>query len=163
MHLLLEFRKEILGWPIDYEVYSLSDSELEETLGDWFGSNKWSKSGHSFLQFGQDGTGSLFCLWFYPELKHELPVVFLGSEGESCLVSSNTTDFVKQLTSGKLFYDGDWLEPEPEDESELNWNELKIKTMEYLGAINNTPEEIKEKAIKEHPGFSTWVESKVDY
>ena len=96
--------KEIISWPIDYEPYHPTNEELSETLGHWFGSDKWSKSGDSFLQIGQDGAGSLFCLWFYPVLKEEPPVVFLGSEGESSLVASDTSDFIRQLSSGKLFF-----------------------------------------------------------
>ena len=154
--------EKIISWPIDYEVYEPSDCELNETFGDWFGSNKWALSNHTFVQFGQDGTGSMFLLWFYPELKSDPPVVFMGSEGETCLVSSDIKDFIKQLSSGKMFYDGSWLDPEPEEKEDLNWEILHSTVESKLGKSNETPEQLSEKAASIHPNFKAWVESNIE-
>lgn len=61
--------QNIITYPIDYETCYPSDKELTETLTCWFGGSKWSKNGDCFVQFAQDGTGSLFLLWFYPSLE----------------------------------------------------------------------------------------------
>ncbi|MBL4900896.1 MAG: hypothetical protein JKX76_14900 [Colwellia sp.] len=154
-------QEEILSWPIDYEVNRPTTKEVEETLDCWFGGSKWRGSNHAFLQFGQDGCGSLFCLWFYPDLQGEPPVIFLGSEGERSIVANNCNDFVKQVASGKVFCDGNWLEPEDEDEDELDWDLLKQRAKSYLGEICDDPNKLRDLAISRHPNLSDWVESNV--
>ena len=155
--------KEIISWPIDYEVFTPSDDELEETFGHWFGGNKWAANGDTFVQFGQDGTGSMFLLWFYPNLKAEPPVVFMGSEGESCLVSSDIDDFIKKISSGKLFYDGSWLDPDEEEKEELDWDKLRKAIESRFGKVSQTPEQLSENAKGAHPDFKAWVESNIEY
>ena len=91
--------QNIITYPIDYETCYPSDKELAETMRCWFGGTKWLENSDSFVQFGQNGTGSLFLLWFYPSLKQDPPVVFMGSEGESCLAAPSINDFIKPLFS----------------------------------------------------------------
>ena len=150
----------ILNWPIDYESNFQTDEELAITFGYWFGNDHWSKDGDTFVQFGQDGTGSMFLLWFYPNLKIEPPVVFMGSEGESFIVSNRISDFAKQLASGKLFFDGCWLEPEADEEIQVDWAVLKSKIEIEFGKITERPEALTELAKSKHPSFSSWIESK---
>ena len=154
------FKKGTISYPIDYEVCQPTEEELKVTLNCWFGNSKWSENGDRFIQFGMDGTGSMYCLWFYPNLSAEPPVVLFGSEGERFLVASNVDDFIRQLSSGKLFCGGHWLEPNDEEKVELDWSYLKTKAVEYLGEWVDTPETIRDKAELAHPSFSAWVEDK---
>ena len=156
-------REGVVSYSIDYEAYECSDDDLTETFGHWFGGTKWKNSGDSFIQFGQDGSGSLFLLWFYPGLAGEPPVVFMGSEGEAHFVAPNIKSFVMQLCSGKLFYDGGWLEPEDDEKEELDWDVLKSRAEELVGPIAKNPEEIRDEGLCSCPSFPDWVKSKVEY
>ena len=155
--------QDIIAYPIDYEPNYPSNKELSETFENWFGGNKWLQKGDSFVQFGQDGTGSLFLLWYYPLLKIEPPVVFMGSEGESYLVAPKIDDFIRQLASGKLFYDSEWFDPELEEQLELDWHRLRSVVEAKLGRIELTPLQIQNRAIKLHPNFTAWVEANIEY
>ena len=147
--------------PIEYEPYYPSDEELIETIECWFGGTKWLENGDSFVQFGQDGTGSMFLLWFYPSLRIDPPVVFMGSEGESCLVAPNINDFIRQIASGQFFFAGEWFEPEA-DEEELDWRRLKSIVEARLGKIEQNPSVISNRAAELHPDFEAWVEANVE-
>lgn len=107
-------------------------------------------------------------LWFYSSPKTEPPVVFLGSEGESCIFAASINYFIQQLASGKLFFPyGDnicsWLDPEEEETQELDWQKLKASVEAKLGKNKFSPEEIRDRAMKIHPNFTSWVETKIDY
>lgn len=154
---------EQIRWPIDFAVFEPNDEELAETFGCWFGGQRWSTSGDTFAQFGKDATGSMFLLWYYPGLTTQPPVVFLGSEGESCLVSNSIEDFIHQLGSGKLFFNGDWYAPSPGENKDLDWQNLQRLIHEKLGRSDETPEQLSEKARQAHPDFTRWVESMVEY
>ncbi|MCT7357887.1 hypothetical protein [Thalassolituus pacificus] len=154
--------EEVISWPIDFETNRQTFSETSDVLDMWLGGKKWRETEHHFIQFGQDGCGSLFCLWYYPELKGEPPVVFLGSEGERALVSNSAHDFVMQITSGKVFYDGSWLDPHDEDKDELNWDLLSKKAKSYLGSLCDNPSELTKSAQAKHPDISSWIESNVE-
>lgn len=156
-------REEVVGYQIGYEAYQASDEELIETFGYWFGGSKWQSDGDSFVQFGQDATGSMFLLWFCPNLVGEPPVVFLGSEGEAHFVAPNLKSFLKQIGSGKLFYDGDWLEPDSGEKAELDWVLLRSRVEKLVGPITQDPEEIRDEGATLFPNFPDWVESKVEY
>lgn len=153
--------QKVIAWPIDYETNRQTFSETSDTLDLWLGGSKWRETGYSFIQFGQDGCGSLFCLWYYPELSGEPPVVFFGSEGERALVSNNASDFVKQITSGKIFYDGNWLDPEDDDKDELDWTLLAKNAEAYIGSQCKDPEELSKLAAASHPDISEWIERNV--
>ena len=152
----------IVSWPIDYETNNANDRELAQTFGFWFGGDKWSKHGDTFAQFGQDGTGSMFLLWFYPNLTGEPPVVFMGSEGETCIVASNINDFIKQLCSGKLFFDGGWLDPVEEDKDKIDWDNLRMIAEAKFGSLELSPDQLCGRAKNAHPSFVEWVESNVE-
>lgn len=152
-----------IKWPIDFDVVGPSDEELAETFGSWFGGQRWSTAGDTFAQFGEDGTGSMFLLWYYPDLKTRPPVVFLSSEGESCLVSNSLEDFIHQLGSGKLFFSGNWYAPSSGEDEDLDWQNLQHLIHEKLGRSDETPEQLSAKARRTHPDFSRWVESMGEY
>lgn len=152
----------VLSWPIEYESNRQTLSATADILNLWLGGEKWRKTGHKFLQIGQDGCGSLFCLWFYPELDEEPPVVFFGSEGERAVVANCARDFVKQMTSGKVFFDGSWLEPDEQEKGLLDWALLSSKAEEYLGESCGEPQELSKLAANNHPDISSWIESNVE-
>nr|WP_315467756.1 hypothetical protein [uncultured Undibacterium sp.] len=153
---------EIINWPIDYEYNFKTDDDLRNTFGHWFGGSRWKEDGDTFVQFGQDGTGSMYLLWFYPNSDIEPPVVFMGSEGETFVVASNIVDFAKQLASGKLFYNGEWLEPEEGEEIEVDWALLRSEVENKFGALDQEPQKLTELAVSQHPDFRGWVDSKCD-
>ena len=154
--------EEVISWPIDYETNRQTFSETSDALDMWLGGKKWRETEHNFIQFGQDGCGSLFCLWFYPDLKGEPPVVFLGSEGERALISNSAHDFVRQITSGKVFFDGGWLDPDDEEKDELDWELLFKKAKSYIGSLCENPSELTSSAQANHPDISSWIESNVE-
>jgi hypothetical protein len=157
-------KQEIIAYPpIDYEICHPSDGELAETLGYWFGSDKWSQNGDSFVQFGQDGTGSLFLLWFYPALTTEPPVVLLGSEGDSCLVAANINDFINQLASGKVFFNGNWFDPEADETPTFDWQRFRLTVQAKLGKSEMSLLELSNNATRLHPAFTTWVQTQIGY
>ncbi|KQQ66379.1 hypothetical protein ASF84_23985 [Pseudomonas sp. Leaf127] len=152
----------LIDWPIDFEPAAFSDAELAETFGHWFGGQRWSEAGDTFVQFGQDGTGSMFLLWYYPGLSTRPPVVFMGSEGATSLVANDIEDFIRQLASGKQFFDGDWLEPDEDEDRELDWQALAQAVDARYGLGDETPEQLSDKARREHPDFDQWVALKVE-
>lgn len=150
-------------WPHDFEFSETNDDELTEAFGYWFGGRRWATSGDTFVQFGQDGGGSMFLLWYYPDLNAPPPVVFLGSEGERCLIATNIDDFIRQLGSGHRFSYGTWMEPLPNEIDELVRCELRRAIHEKYGLGDEPPESFAEKARLAHPDFPRWVTSMVEY
>ncbi|VVO86191.1 hypothetical protein [Pseudomonas silesiensis] len=150
-------------WPHDFEFSETSDDELTEAFGYWFGGHRWANSGDTFVQFGRDGTGSMFLLWYYPDLNAPPPVVLLGSEGERCLMATDIDDFIRQLGSGQLFFNETWSEPLPNEIDEMDWCELRRTIHEKYGLGDEPPEKIAEKARLTHPDFPRWVESMIEY
>ncbi len=147
----------LLGWPIDFECNNQTAEQVAETLGYWFGHDNWKKDGGSFVQFGQDGSGSLYCLWLYPGLTGEAPIVFFGSEGERSLVCGSTREFAALITSGLLPFEGGWVEPSEEDLNEIDWGVLKKLGLEHTKGLVVKPEQCQESAETKHPSFEGWV------
>lgn len=154
--------KGVIRWPIDYETDKQTFTQTADTLDSWMGGPSWRASGHKFIQFGRDASGSLFCLWFYPELIEEPPVVFIGSEGDTYVVSNNSTDFIKQITSGYIFNDGSWLEPDEEELQELNWDALLEIGQKFTGSTCSSPSELTDIAISNHPSLEEWVDDNAE-
>lgn len=163
--LLLALQDEgLLTWPIDFEAQEPSEEDAADTLGYWFDGKDWRAGGQSFIQFGQDGTGSLFCLWMYPGLEGEPPVVFFGSEGEVGLIAANVADFTRRLCSGLVWdgYDGSWVpvdegEIEDDDEDALDLQALRARAQEVLGVWGKGVDMKMQEAIAKQPDFKGWV------
>ena len=162
--------EELIGWPIDFETSRPARPQLIgmesnprkvelETFdaSSWFENSIEEYEKHKFYEFGIDGTGSGFCLWYYPDLNKIPPVVFWGSDGEFHFVAGSIQDFIKQLSSGKLFFSGSWLEPEDDEIEELDWNKLRSVTESHLGKWVEKPEELTVKGRLDHPDFEGWV------
>ena len=141
------------GWPIDFEPSDLNRFDASS----WFENAIEEYEQHQFLELGRDGTGSGFCFWIYPDLKIKPPVVFWSSEGEFHFVAGSLSDYIRQLCSGKMFYDGSWLEPDAEELKEIEWSDLKQRAINHLGAWAESPEELEQKGRKNHPDFESWV------
>jgi hypothetical protein len=157
----LLMKQGLIEWPIDYEPYRSTEADTAEVLDLWFGSKKWRSSNYEFLQIGQDGMGSLFCLWNYPDLNTEFPVVFFGSEGQCAVVANSLQEFIAQLGSGYLFFDGDWLEPDQDALEQLDFVALKGKTEAFTNLANCNPNEITSIAKNIHPDLSGWIEMQI--
>lgn len=148
----------LLEWPIDVEVVPPDSEETSEALDSWFDNANWRGDGDRFLQIACDGSGSIYALWFYPDLEGDdlfPPVVFLGSEGEAFLVASSAEDFARQLASGETFHDGSWLKPE--DDEDVDWTSIRELVEETLGDWEESAGELASRAADEHPDFSKWA------
>lgn len=152
-------REHLLGYPIDAE--ATEHVEVEDALDTWFEESEvsWRTLGHRFEQIARDGTGSLFCLWYYPELRGAPPVVFIGSEGDLALVANDAADFVRQLTMAVAFVGNGWAEPTTKDRHELDFDALRARVQAELGAWTESPAELRARAIERHPDLESWVEA----
>ena len=148
-----------------FKVYSyLSDD-------DWFQNDLTPYFEDCFLEFaGKDG--NLFCLWYYPDLVGEPPVVLIGQDGISCTVAPSLKDFIcLNLMDIEPYY----FETKPKD----IWGELDLeyfkeelpKTYNDIINLRKVANEIIEcddyeqimKRFKNHPKFHKWVEKVNSY
>ena len=126
--------EELIRYPIDYETQQIGLFDLNS----WFGNDTNDYGQHRFIEFGMDGSGSGYCLWYYPELKGRPPVVLFESEGDFYFIAGSTQDFIRQLTSGEIFFDGEWGEDPAADEDdgeELDFKTLRAKAEAYFGIL----------------------------
>jgi len=154
---------ELFSGDTQYEEYKfLSDSAwFENDLSPYFKDR--------FIEFGKEGDGSSFCLWYYPGLVGEPPVVHMGTDPVFCTMAPSLEDFICLLTSCLEAPDGYSTKPK-----EI-W-EKRVVDMEYLEeyipdiyedmtayrkVIGNKIKCSKYKDImkrfKEHPKFHKWV------
>ncbi|RMT05851.1 hypothetical protein [Pseudomonas amygdali] len=71
-------------------------------------------TGDQFLFFGQDGSGGLTGIWkasTHTDLLDQ-PIVFLGSEGETRVISKNFSDYLWLLASGHSGVETEYLNDE---------------------------------------------------
>ncbi|MCB9795502.1 MAG: hypothetical protein H6741_22580 [Alphaproteobacteria bacterium] len=153
-----------LAWALDYEACEPDEEAAADTLDAWFRSPAWRGSGHRFVQIGQDGTGSLYCLWFYPGLVGEPPVIFFGSEGETDLVADSAADLARALASGFEWwpYERAWNPAEEEDEEVEDAGtlaDMRAAVEARLGPWDEAPSAMHARALKRHPDFPAWVEA----
>jgi len=102
--------KNLLVYPIDYEVYAPSEEESIYYINDWLDndSGEWIKEGHMFFGFSEDIRGKYY-LWQGPNIRSEPPVVLLSAGGgEAHIVSKNIDDFIQLLGAGYHFDSGYW-------------------------------------------------------
>jgi hypothetical protein len=144
----------VIRRPMDYQATALAEFDVST----WFERDPAALEGHKFIQFGQDGTGSGYCLWYYPTLgDRRPPVVFWGSEGDYAFVAGNADDFARQLTSGMLPYQGLWVEPDDAERKEIDVDALRRKAETRFGPSDVPPDELRKKAKPTHPDFEDWV------
>jgi hypothetical protein len=153
--------KGIIGWPIDFELSPLSESEADEDLSSWGLNSNWKTETDIFIKFGRDGTGSSFLLWQYA---NEFPpaVVFLGSEGELFNVAQTLTFFLRYLASGCDFGYGEWFELEQEkDPDAIDRSLLSSEINSIHPVIKEHANVLNQKSQIVIPSFEAWVNTKV--
>jgi hypothetical protein len=115
-----------------YEFHNLSKEKTGSEMDHWLDSKKWRDSDSALIQFGQDGTGGMFCLWFYSGLVGEPAVACFGSEGTAINVADNITEFAKRLSLGDdLYLDGVWRREYPAGNIHPNFDEWINKYSPY--------------------------------
>ena len=90
------------GDGVDFEPFDefLTAEDTTHWLRAWTGNT--ALDGDAFRVFGQDGTGGYAAFWLVrPEHQlADLPVVFLGSEGETGVVACDLADYLWLLADG---------------------------------------------------------------
>ncbi|WP_193165557.1 hypothetical protein [Microbulbifer hainanensis] len=162
--LLLELQdKGVLGWPIDLELQKPSEEDGASETKYWFDGDKWKKEKYKIIKFGQDGTGSSYCLWYYPELTGEPPVVFFGSEGELYNVAISVKEFARYLGAGYDFGFGGWFAADEENDPDaIDRMKLQKEIESVYGALEGNPEELHQKLLSAHPSLEEWVDKQVE-
>jgi len=113
----------------------------------------------TFLGFANSADGGEYCLWFYPELTGEPPVVFINLDWEHSLIASSFTEFIKRLGEKKVLDSsmdfGD--ETSPWDENDVTIfedSDISQKVALFNLDFEELLEEVKE---ENHPSFYAWV------
>ncbi len=93
LHKLGQVKREELNIEL-FKGLSKSFKEYNYLSDDsWFKNDLTPYFKDRFLEFaGQDG--NLFCLWYYPGLTGEPPVVLIGQDSNSCTVAPSLNDFI---------------------------------------------------------------------
>ncbi len=124
-----------------------------------------------FIGFGEESDGSLYCLWYYPGLVGEPPVVYIGSDGNNFTIAPSIEDLISLMIYNDEPYE---FETEPND----IWEEIELDDyLEYLK--EDEPERYQEilqmkqiasetfqirdyktimKDFKKHPKFNKFVD-----
>lgn len=122
----------------------------------WF-SNR-AEPASRFLAFGRDGTGALFAIWRRGKLA-DSPVVFLGTEGETIVLSSSPREFLGLLAYGveDLGFT-DWEEEPPEPAKDDRALALRAFLRERLGVeMLPQPADVVLRAREKHPDLESFV------
>lgn len=144
------------GEGFDYEPYAefLDSIETQSWVRAW--TNNPLATGHQFLFFGQDGSGGLTGIWKASagaELLDQ-PIVFLGSEGETRVISKNFSDYLWLLASGHSGVETEYLSDEKSPEEVF---------VQFAEQHATTPRRQASVIIAEahdlHPGFEGYISS----
>ena len=144
----------LIAWP-HFDYLAVAPAEFDAST--WFESNPQALEGHRFIEFGRDGTGSAYCLWYHPKLEGRPPVVFWGSEGDYEFVADQADDFARQLSSGEVPWQGRWMPAEADSGALPDFAALRKRTEGCLGVWSETAEELRTKGVARHPDFVAWV------
>jgi hypothetical protein len=113
----------------------------------------------SFFAFARDGTGAIFAIWRRRATLAASPVVFLGSEGETIVLTSNVREFLGLLAYGVEdlgFVDWEEAPPEPSDEpGSIAFRAWLKKTLGVEPAAD--PAKIVLAARERHADLEAWV------
>lgn len=129
----------------------------EEALVAWFAGR--AKPASAFFAFAHDGTGGLFAIWRRRETLDASPVVFLGSEGETIVLSSTPREFLGLLAYGvgDLGF-VDWEEEPPVPSDEPGAVAFRAWLRKTLGVEPHAePAPIVLAARERHSGLEAWV------
>lgn len=159
---LLKWQEQgLIMWPMDLELQLPSAVEGAESLAAWLGREVRWQGGDQLIQFGRDGTGSLYCLWSYSDLKGPPPVVFLGSEGELDHVAESAEHFVRYLGAGFDFGFGGWYVIGNLTPAEAQRRrQLQAEIEPCYGRLEVQPDQLDQQQLAgPHPCFASWVEA----
>jgi hypothetical protein len=113
----------------------------------------------SFFAFAHDGTGAIFAIWRRRATLAASPVVFLGSEGETIVLTSTVREFLGLLAYGVDdlgFVDWEEAPPAPSDEpGSIAFRAWLKKTLEVAPAAD--PAKIVLTARERHADLEAWV------
>jgi len=124
-----------------------------------------------FIDFGSETNGSLYCLWYYPGLAGEPPVVYIGGDGNNFTIAPSIEDLISLMIYNDDPYQfgtkpneiweeieiDDYLEYLKEDEPERYQEILQMKQ------IASETFQIRDyktimKDFEKHPKFNKFVE-----
>ncbi len=155
---LLHFQNMTTEWYSDsFELASIS----KEGLKTYFGEDTEVLS--QFIEFGQDGNGSTYALWLYKDTPlDDAPIVYFNSEGaENTVVADNLAEFLTLLAAYKELLLGSYSDGDEDDPPTQGNREFRtwIREKYQLQAASN-PNEIIQKAQKNHPNLGEWIDKK---
>ncbi|MFE2721274.1 SMI1/KNR4 family protein [Kitasatospora sp. NPDC059327] len=145
------------GRGIDFEPFPdfLSAEDTTDWLRAWTGNTE--VSGDEFRVFGQDGTGGYAAFWLVRPGRPliDQPVVFLGSEGETCVVARDLGDFLWLLAGGL----GPWEAATPygSDPSPRPSRRLTAVAERFAPERQRPATAVVERAVREFPDFDDTV------
>lgn len=144
------------GEEIDFEPYQtfFPAEENSSWFKAWTGNS--SVDGAQFRVFGQDGTGGYAALWITQPSRplEEQPVVFLGSEGEKCVVAANLDEYLWLLAAGIGPYEA-CAYPGLEAEPKAQFIEFARKNSK---ATPLQASEVLARAHAAHPSFAQYID-----
>ena len=144
---------------IDLEFHKAFQS-VEETkswLLAW--TNNSALTGSELRVFAQDGTGGMVCFWAMREEESvlDLPVVFMGSEGEVSVVASNFNELLLLLASGYGPYEANAYSPLGEKNPDVVMPDSLTQLLRERGLERRSAEAILDEAKAAYPGFEDLV------
>ena len=160
----INYAIQLSNGPNKFETYEY----LKDT--DWYEKDLSPYFEDQFIEFG-GCDGSLYCLWYYPGLVGEPPVVYIGGDGDNCTLAPSIEDLISLLIYDREPYKfetepneiwgeielDDYLEFLKEDEPETYQEILQMKQI----ASEAFPIRDYETIIKDfekHPKFNEFVE-----
>ena len=131
----------------------------------WFNNDLTPYFEDQFVEFAGEGDGSSFCLWFYPDLVGEPPVVYIGSDYRFITVAPSMEDFIclKIQSQEPYFFEKKpkeiWekLYIDKEDVPEIYNDVMKLKKVASTVIENFRDRKSILKDFKKHPKFHKWV------
>jgi hypothetical protein len=152
----------------EHAEFELCDpDESAGNIAAWLGATP--KDGTRFINFAQDGTGSLFCLWLRPghDDVETAPVVYLGSEGELGVLAKDPAAFLEFVASGMTFdgHGGSFFDPLESEADEDFVADVKARRAKVVKFVKRQlgkqelrhPSELRAEAEAAYPGLADWV------
>ena len=145
------------GEGIDFEPYQAFVT-TDETM-EWF--RAWTANpdadGSVFRIFGQDGTGGYAAFWLVAPSTEPLsqPIVFMGSEGEMAVISSDFDGYLWLLAGGFGPYEATAYP----NEARRSIHHFRKFAREYSAQPEATPQQVITRAQESYPTFLQWIDS----
>ena len=162
----INYAIQLSNGPNKFETYEY----LKDT--DWYEKDLSPYFEDQFIDFGGESDGSLYCLWYYPGLVGEPPVVYIGGDGNNCTIAPSIEDLISLM----IYREPYEFNTEPNE----IWGEITIELDDYLEILKeDEPETYQEilqmkqiaseafpirdyetiiKDFEKHPKFNEFVE-----